>query len=460
MPDPNNDTKRAYESPDPDRPASAEPTERDLEIEAPTIRKLDYSPAPAAHDPYAALRFPNFWFFVMGWFISLIGMFMQSTAMGWEIYDRTRDELALGWVALIQVIPLFALSLPAGKLADSIDRRWLIGISAGLASFCSMGLAALSYKPDSIPYMYALLGLNAAFLVIGRPARSSLMPLIVPTHAFSNAVTWNASLFQISAMIGPAMAGKIVEWSLRSRNDVSWAYSIDAVCSLIFAASMLFVKPRKVQQTETADRSLLAGLRFVWRTKIILGTLTLDLFAVLLGGAVWLLPVYATDILKVGPSGLGLLRASESVGALITTLIVAHLPPMKHAGRTMLLSVAGFGIAIIVFGLSKNFWLSFVMLALTGAFDSISVIVRHTLVQVLTPDSVRGQVSAVNNVFIGASNELGGVESTAAAALFGPVKSVVFGGIGCLVTVATIWITFPAIRKYGSLQQEHENAKA
>jgi MFS family permease len=450
----NTDSRLAYEAPDPERPATSAPTEGELERESPAVHALDRSPAPAGHDPYAALKFPNFILFSVGWMISVIGHQMQSTALGWEIFDRTGSKLALGWVAGIQVIPVMALALPGGMLADTFDRRRIIALSGGLAAVCSLALAALSYREGSIPWMFVMLFLSSAALTIGRPARSSLMPLIVPSWAFSNAVTWNSTIFQIASMAGPAMAGLVISRSTRL------VYLIDAGCAGIFALLILFTRIRRVRQSAVETRStgnVLAGLRFVWNTRIILATMTLDLFAVLLGGAVYLLPVFAKDILHVDAVRFGWLRAAEAIGALTMSLVMAHLPPMKHAGRSMLLAVMGFGVCTIIFGLSRWFWLSFAMLLMTGALDTVSVVVRHTLVQVLTPDNMRGRVSAVNNIFIGASNELGGLESGLTAAWLGPVRSVVVGGVGTIMTVAAVALWSPQIRRYGRLDSMPES---
>lgn len=457
--DPSDSSIIAYELPDPERAASANPTEPEIEHETPTVRPLDQSPAPPAHDPYAALKVSSFALFCMGWFVSAIGMQAQSAAVVWEIYDRVRSAggssgpLALGWVAGIQVIPLFLLALPAGHLADTMDRRRLMAMSMFGSAICAATMAMLSYRPGSLPWMYVLLGINSACLVLGRPARSSILPLLVPQALLSNAITWNASLFQISAMVGPAFGGFAVAQSLKLIGSAAIAYGLNATCSLLFAILVLWIPLRQRQIQASTDRSLLAGLRFVWRTKPLLGAMTLDLFAVLLGGAVYLLPVFARDILHVGPTGYGWLRGAESIGAFCTTMLVAHLPPMKRAGRNMLLAVVGFGLVTIVYGCSTNFVLSFAMLVLLGAFDSVSVVVRHTLMQMLTPDPMRGRVAAVNNVSIGAGNELGGLESGLTAALFGSVvASVIFGGMGTIITVVVIALLFPQIRGIGSLQ--------
>ena len=475
------DPKIAYEPPDAERPATATPTEPELEREA--------LPATPRHDPYAALRFPAYRLFTIGWMVAVVGNQATAAALGWEVFDRTGSKLALGWLAGVQVIPLILLALPAGVLADRFDRRRIVMLSAAANALCSVGLALLSYRSGSVPWMFVLLGVSATVLTLGRPARSALLPTIVPTSIFSNAVTWNASFFQVSAMVGPALGGLLISVSLKWSRSLWLCYSLDAACALLYAVLMLWIpatasvarvpwrdaregsspvldyEPRR----PTALEQLSAGLKFVWNTKIILATLTLDLFAVLLGGAVYLLPVFAKDVLKVSPFQFGLLRAAEAIGAFVMAIVIAHLPPMKRAGRSMLLAVAMFGVCVIVFGLSRSFYLSLAALILLGAFDNISVVVRHTLVQVLTPDHMRGRVSAVNNVFIGASNELGGVESAVTADLFsrlaqklghdpatanvlGPTWSVLMGGIGTLLTVGLTAILFPQLRKFGPLQ--------
>jgi MFS family permease len=295
--------------------------------------------------------------------------------------------------------------------------------------------------------MYGVLFIIAITKAIGWAARSAMLPALVPPAVFANAVNWNSSAFQTSAMIGPALGGMIVRW------NVPLAYIVAAVLGLVFAAMMLPLKiryhPPKPEPATLA--SLAAGVRFVLDTKIILALITLDLFAVLLGGATYLLPIFATVYLHVGAVGFGWLRAGPALGAVLMGLLIAHLPPFKHAGRAMLWAVAGFGVATIVFGLSRNLWLSLAMLFLTGALDNISVLVRHTLVQVLTPDAMRGRVSAVNNIFIGASNELGGFESGVTARFFGTITSVVAGGIGTIVVVILVGLIWPQVRRFGSL---------
>src|SRR6202008_3854207 len=249
----------------------------------------------------------------------------------------------------------------------------------------------------------------------------------------ANAVTWNNSIFQIGSVVGPALSGFLVAYV-----GFSFVYLLDALCSLSFFLLVLLIR-RSTQKREQSDastwKSLMAGLRFVFSRKVILATITLDMFAVLLGGATALLPIFADQILHCGPIGLGWMRAAPGIGAFIMALLIAYLPPMKHAGKTLLWCVTGFGVATIIFGISRSLWLSLVMLFLTGAFDSVSVVVRHTLLQLLTPDTMRGRISAVNNIFIGTSNELGTLESGLTAALLGPVVSVVAGGIGTILVV-------------------------
>jgi MFS family permease len=460
----------AYESPDPERPATSAPTESQIEHELPTVRALDYSPTPPPHDPYAALRHRPYVIFSLGWMIAVVGNQMTAVALGWEIFDRTKSKLALGWLAGVQVIPLILLALPAGVLADRVDRRRLIQVTALLTACCSVGLAVMSYRPNSLPWMFALVTLSATFLTLGRPARSALLPNLVPQAAFSNAITWNSSAFQVSAMLGPAIGGLLIAPSRQLFHNLTLPYCLDAAGAILYAIVLLRI-PKSAGQTHHSAapsagprlgplQQLAAGIRFVYDTKIILATLSLDLFAVLLGGAVYLLPVFAQDVLHVGGFRFGCLRAAEAIGAFAMAMVLAHLPPMKHAGRTMLLAVAMFGVATIVFGLSRNFWLSMFMLAAIGAFDNVSVVVRHTLVQILTPDAMRGRVSAVNNVFIGASNELGGLESGLTAEWLGPVKSVVLGGIGTVLTVLLTALLAPQLRRYGPLQPHAEEAPA
>ncbi len=445
----------AYETPDEQRAASAAPTEQQLAYETPTIAALDGSPPPAGHDPYAALRISGYRYYAASYSLAVIGGQIQSVALAWEIYQKTGSAMSLGWLGGIQVIPLFLLSLPAGHLVDTMSRKKLLIFTQWMLAVWGIALAQLSYYHHDarllVPAMYGVVLLNAVTLTFARPARSAILPQLVAPAIFSNAVTWNATTFELSMIIGPTVGGFIV-----GLGGTPLAYLINAAFLAACAIMTLQFPSVAIQRTEKEApgfRSLLAGVKFVFDRRLLLATMSLDLFAVLLGGAVYLLPVFAKDILHVGPTGFGWLRAAPSFGAVSMALIQAHRPPMKKAGRALLLAVAGFGVATLVFGLSKNFWLSFAMLALTGVFDNVSVVVRHTLVQMLTPDAMRGRVSAVNQVFIGSSNELGGFESGLTAALWNPVASVVFGGIGTLVTVATVALLSPELRRCGRLDE-------
>jgi len=441
--------KIVYEPPDDDRPASATPTEPLLEQQTPAGRDA------AAHDPYAALRNRHFRFLASGFFITVIAAQMQTVAAQYEIYARTGSALSLGVLGGVLAVPMLLLALPAGALADAFSRRKIVLGMLCCNGLLALGLAGLSFACADWPTrtwvtaMYLLLGLGNAAATIGRPARTSLLPQLVPPRIFSNAVTWNSSIFETASMLGPAIGGFVVARS------ITGAYLLASVCwfaCCLFVYALPDIKPPPRQRSGSRLADLFVGLRFVGKTRLMLGAMTLDLFAVLFGGATFLFPVFARDILHVGPTGFGWLRAAPAIGAFAMALTIAHRPPIQRAGRALLLAVTGFGVATIVFGLSKNFWLSFAMLIATGMCDNISVVVRHTLVQMLTPDSMRGRVSAVNQIFIGSSNEIGGLESGLTAQWFGPVISVVGGGVGTLLVVGTVGAIFPEIRKLGSLR--------
>ncbi len=401
------------------------------------------------HDPYAAFRSPSYRRYTAGWFITLVGTRIQSVAVGWDVYQRTGEAFALALVALSQALPTIVLALPAGMLADRLNRKTLVMLSMAGMTVTSVCLAAVAFVGGPVRVMYLLLFLDAAAVTLGRPARMALVPHLVPRGAFQNAVTWNTSMWQISSVVGPAIGGFVVALS------VPLAYLLCASSSVffIFALSRVEVERAGNEPGRIGPDALLGGLQFVWRTRVILSAISLDMFAVLLGGAVYLLPVFAQDILVVGAKGYGWLRAAPAAGALCTALLLAHLPSMRRAGRNLLLAVAGFGAATIVFGVSRSFWLSLLMLFLTGAFDNVSVVVRHTLVQLMTPDRLRGRVSAVVSMFLSASNELGGFESGTVAHFFGPIVSVVSGGIGTIAVATTIALASPRLRSLGVLHE-------
>jgi MFS family permease len=401
------------------------------------------------HDPYAALRFQDFRLLLAGRFITTLGNQMLSVAISWELWLRTHNPFALGLIGLVQVIPVILLSLLAGHVADQYNRKRIVLITQVLLATCSLGLALLSLVEGELILIYVcLLGIGIA-RAFNDPASSTLLPQTVPTNMFTSAATWSSSSWQLASIIGPALAGLIVALL----NSVTVIYVLDAIAAITFLVLVSLIKGRQLALSRkiATKESLLEGLRFIKSTKVILAAITLDMFAVLLGGAVTLLPIYATDILKVGPQGLGLMRAAPSIGALIIAVVLAHLPPFKHAGRTLLLAVAGFGLATIVFGISTSFWLSMLMLTLLGGLDNISVVIRGTLLLTRTPDEMRGRISAVNSIFLGASNELGGFESGLMAALLGPILSVVTGGIGTILVVLAVAKLWPELSNLKTL---------
>lgn len=402
------------------------------------------------HDPYAALRHSGYRRLLIGNMLGSVGNQMQSLAVGWELYQRTDSALDLGLVGLVQFLPVVFLSLPAGQAADHFSRKGLLLTSLALAALASAALAALSFFQGPIPLIYVclfLVGVARAFMA---PARWSLVHQLVPESALGNAITWNSSGWQVASMSGPALGGLVIA----ATGKAFHAYLIAVLCSIAVIGLLLPIRPRPVERSSKGVtlQSFLAGVRFVFRTKLILATITLDLFAVLFGGATALLPIFARDILQVGPSGLGWLRAAPSFGAFLMALTLAHRPPLGRAGLALLASVAGFGAATIVFGLSRNFTLSFAMLLVTGALDNVSIVVRGTLVQLLTPEAMRGRVSAVNTIFIVSSNDLGDFESGLTAKWFGPVASVVIGGVGSLIVVAAVMGIWPGVLRLGSLR--------
>lgn len=401
------------------------------------------------HDPYAALRFLDFRLLLIGRFITSFGSEMVSFAIAWELWLRTHSAFALGLVGLVQVIPVILLSLPAGHVADQYNRRRIVFISQLSFGLCALGLAYLSYTEGSLVLVYiCLFGMGVA-RAFNDPASSTLVPETVPTHLFSSAATWNSSTWHTASILGPAVAGLIIAFS----GYVTVIYVFEFIGAVIFTILLSMIKGKQLPLAGKSATwaSLIEGFKFMRDTKVILAAITLDMFAVLFGGAVALLPIYATDILKVGPQGMGFMRAAPSIGALLMAFTLAHLPPMKNAGRTLLLAVTGFGACTIVFGLSNWFWLSVLMLALLGSLDNISVVIRSTLLLTQTPNEMRGRISGVNSIFIGVSNELGSFESGFVAALFGPVIAVVGGGIGTILVVLAVAQYWPEMRNLKTL---------
>jgi len=399
------------------------------------------------HDAYRALRNPDYRRLWIGNLLASAGGQVQSVAIGWELFERTKSATPLGLVGLMQFLPVLLFSLPAGHAADRFDRKRLVQLSQVGTALASLGLALLSFVHGPVPLVYACLVLTGTCQAFNFPARWSLLPRIVTEAELHNAITWGSSGWQVASVLGPALGGVVIALTGHAVGN----YLLAALGTLVSAGLLIPVRPRPGGPAGGAPslRSLLAGLHFVYQTKPVLATITLDLFAVLLGGAIALLPIFAKEILEVGPAGLGWLTAAPSLGALAMALLMAHRPPMARPGRAMLWAVAGFGIATIGFGFSRNFALSFLLLAVTGALDNISVVVRGTLVQVLTPDALRGRVTAVNALFIWSSNGLGAFESGVTAELFGPIISVVGGGIGTVLVVLAVMMIWPQVLRLG-----------
>lgn len=400
--------------------------------------------------PSAALRYRDFRLFQIGRFGAVVGTQVLSVAVGWQMYDLTRRPLDLGYVGLAQFLPGFVLALPAGHIADKIDRRYVVALCQALYVVVAGALILFVHGGSSSVWpIYALLVLFGSARGVSGPAGQALMPDLVPPEDFAGAVAWASSVWQVATIVGPAAGGVVY-----AAGGASAAYAVAAALFVVsvVATSMIATKPARTAKEPTSWTTVLAGVDYVWKKKIILGALSLDLFAVLLGGATALLPIFARDILHVGPTGLGALRAAPGLGAAVTALVLAYRPLGRRSGATLFACVALFGVATVVFGVSTSFPLSLVALVVLGAADLVSVVVRHTVVQLSTPPNMRGRVSAVNVVFIGASNELGEFESGVTAALFGAVPAVVIGGLGtCAVVALCAWL-FPELRRVDRLE--------
>jgi MFS family permease len=398
-----------------------------------------------------AFTYPNFVSYTAARFFVVLSLEMLSVAVGWQVYEITHRPLDLGYVGLAQFLPGFALFLFAGHAADLFDRRKLLMWCYGAFAVCSTLLLVISWRaPRSVHLIYAVLVLLGIARCFNWPASRALLPQLVPEEHFANAVAWNASTFQVATIAGPAIGG--IAYAI-SRGPHA-VYAVAVAVSIVAVLMTMRIKPLAavVRPKEPVSlRSVLAGFRFIGAKKLILGSISLDMFAVLLGGAVALLPVYAREILHTGPLGLGLLRSAPGVGAAVMAIVVAHRPIRRRAGLTMLLCVAGFGVFTIVFGISRSFIVSLFALFLVGASDMVSVIIRSTLVQIATPDEMRGRVNAVDMLFIGVSNELGEFESGLTAQWFGTVPAVVLGGVGTLVIIAVWAWLFPELRRADQL---------
>jgi MFS family permease len=408
-------------------------------------------PGDLRHDPYAALRNPDYrWFIASMGFITL-GLQMQGVVVAWQVYDRTGDPLALGLIGLAEAIPFLGVALFGGHAADRLNRLRLCLASVLSLAVCSALLCAFTWRSMAGPLSRAVLPIYGIIFLTGlvrafyRPANLALGTDLLPRGLYANGSTWRISVFHAGMVIGPALGGLVYAW----RGPVA-AHACVLVLLLAGGLGMLLLhyvpKPPRAS-IGSIFTSLGEGLRFVFSQQLLLGAISLDLFAVLFGGAVAVLPVFAREVLNTGPQGLGALRAAPAIGSVLMGLTMAHLPPLRRAGRTLLVCVAAFGVAMIAFALSRSFLLSLLLLAASGAVDNVSVVLRSTLLQMVTPAHMLGRVSSVNQVFIGSSNEIGAFESGLAARLLGLVPSVVFGGCMTLLVVATTAWRVPELRK-------------
>ncbi|MGE5499329.1 MAG: MFS transporter [Syntrophothermus sp.] len=401
-------------------------------------------------DPYAALRIPDYRRFITARFLLTFAIQMQSVIVSWQIYALTHDALSLGLIGMAEAIPFLGAALFAGHVADLVNRKRIILVTNSVYFVCAVLLllistylhpALLAFGAMPVYLIIFVTGLARSFM---SPAQSALAAQLVPRELFGNASTWNSVAWQVAEVSGPAVGGLIYGfWGIGP------AYS--AVVIFSFTGFIFYMMVSKMplperQKKETMLESLSAGLKFVFSNQIILSAVSLDMFAVFFGGAVSVLPIFADQVLHTGAEGLGLLRAAPAVGAVIMSFAQAHRPPFRNAGRNLLAGVFGFGLCIICFALSKNFYLSLFILLMSGMFDNISVVIRSTIIQVYTPDDMRGRVSAVNGIFIGSSNELGSFESGLAAKLFGLIPSVVFGGSMTLLVVLSIRKLAPKLK--------------
>lgn len=404
-------------------------------------------------DPYAALRFKEFNIFLGVRFAMVFAWSMQFIVIEWQVYTLTKDPLSLGIIGLMEIIPAVSIALFAGHIVDQKEKRSLLVKCILGFSVVSLGLFLITHPTVEVDYsqktilycIYALVFLGGLVRAFIGPTIFSLIALIVPKKIYPNAATWSSSTWQMASVLGPAFAGFSISWM-----GVHWSMCIIFAFSVLALLFLFQISKKPILNPKIGEpvfQSLKDGLQFVFGSTAILGALTLDMIAVLFGGAIALLPIYAQDILHVGSEGFGILRAAPAVGASITMLGSTRFPLHKNAGRKLLWAVFAFGICIIVFGLSELFWLSVVALFLSGAVDGVSMIIRQTILQLKTPDNMRGRVASVNSIFVGSSNELGAFESGVAAKLMGTVTAVVFGGCMTLLTVGTTALVSPKFRK-------------
>jgi MFS family permease len=401
------------------------------------------------HDPYASLRIPNFRWFIVSLWAQTIASQIQALVVGWQVYQRTKDPLYLGLIGLAEALPFILVALYAGHVADRRKRKPVAVVSTAALVGCALALLGFTLWPDffgrgRVWPLYVVVFLSGIARSFLRPASTALSAELIPREQFGNAVAWRSSIWQFAAVVGPAAGGLIYVLA-----GPAAAYAVDVVLMAISGLGIALIAHAAAPLPDDKlpiGESLKIGVRFVFREPVILGAMTLDLFSVLFGGPVALLPIFA-DILHVGPEGLGMLRAAPAVGSVVMGLWLAHRPPLSRAGRTLFVSVAIFGLCMIGFGLSTSFLLSLLLLTLGGAADNVSVVIRSTMVQTMTPENMLGRVAAVNQIFIGSSNQIGEFESGVAARFMGTIPSVVFGGVMTLVVVAVTAWRVPQLRR-------------
>ncbi|MCC6584186.1 MAG: MFS transporter [Chitinophagales bacterium] len=413
-------------------------------------------------DPYQALRYKEFRAYVLARFLITIAVTMQAVIIGYEIYELTNSKLLLGLIGLTEAIPAIGIAMYGGYVADKSEKRNMLTAFVALYMLMCVLLLVFTHtsfissvgKDNVVLLIFFIIFFTGIARSFSGPASFGLAAQIVPREVYQSSITWASAAWQSGAVLGPAVGGILL-----GKLGITYTFAIIVVFLSVAVISILQIEKKPIQfvpKGETVYQSAIQGLKFVFENKVILSCISLDLFAVLFGGAVALLPVYAKDILHVGAEGLGWLRASQAVGAIIMLLILAYYPIRKHAGLILLAAVFGFGVFIILFGISTIFWFSMFCLIMSGALDGISVSVRHTIIQMSTPDNMRGRVSAVNSMFIGSSNEIGEFESGATAAAMGTIPAVIFGGcMTCLVVIVTYFIS-PSIRKM-ELKEHHSS---
>lgn len=404
-------------------------------------------------NPFAVLQIPEFRNYLISRFFFILVVNMQATLVSWKVYDITKDPFSIGLIGLVEFLPAFSMAFYAGHVIDKSDKRNLLLYSiignlllTLILTFTTSNFALQQFSTRSLLWtIYSVVFFTGIMRAFSGPTSFALVSQLIPKEKLSNAITWHSGTWQVAAVSGPALAGL-----LYGSIGITHTFYLMILLMITAVAGVSFVKKKpalEMSKGETILQSIRQGFRFVWRTREVLGAMSLDLFAVFFGGATALLPYFADVILHVGPEGLGMLRSAPALGAVIVLATLTFRPMRKNQGRTMLLCVAGFGICIIIFGLSKLFWLSFAALFASGALDGISIVVRSTILQLKTPDSMKGRVASLNSIFIMSSNELGAFESGFTAKLMGVVPAVVFGGCMTIAVVITTWLKAPTLKK-------------